>query len=101
MQIAERLERHANAAETALERADGTVEDEARAEYRGIEADVRLCSGLARYHAHKLRAGLDLAFFYMAGAADRLQSAKNHMQSARDQWARPSSTTLMASTTTR
>ena len=86
LQIAERLERHANAAEAALDRADGSVQSEARAEYRGIEADVRLCSGLARYHAHKLRAGLDLAFFYMAGAADRLQSARVHMQSARDQW---------------
>ena len=86
LQIAERLERHAKAAEAALDRADGSVQSEARPEFRGIEADVRLCSGLARYHAHKLRAGLDLAFFYVAGAADRLRSARVHMQSARDQW---------------
>ncbi len=86
LQIAERLERHANAADAALDRADGSVQSEARPEFQGIEADVRLCSGLARYHAHKLRAGLDLAFFYLAGAADRLRSARVHMQSARDQW---------------
>ena len=86
LQIAERLEGHAAAAEAALERASGSVCDAARAEFRGIEADVRLCSGLSRYHAHKMRAALDLAFFYLAGAVDRLQHAKVHMTSARDQW---------------
>ncbi len=86
LQIAERLESHAAAAEAALERGRRAVPGEARAEFLGIEADVRLCSGLARYHAHKLRAALDLAFFYLAGAADRLQPAKVHMTNARDQW---------------
>ena len=85
-QIAERLEAHASAAEAALERGSESVPGEARPEFRGIEADVHLCSGLARYHAHKLRAALDLAFFYMAGATDRLQQAKVHMTNARDQW---------------
>ncbi len=85
-QIAERLDRHANAAEAALERADAAVPDPARAEFRGMQADVRLCAGLARYHAHKLRAALDLAFFYAAGDADRLRTAARHMTEARDQW---------------
>ena len=86
LQIAERLDEHAGAAEAALERGSGSLAAGALPEFRGIEADVRLCSGLARYHAHKLRAALDLAFFYMTGAADRLQQAKVHMTNARDQW---------------
>ncbi len=85
-QIAERLEAHANAAEAALDRGSHAVADGARAEFRGIEADVLLCAGLARYHGHKLRAALDLAFFYTTGAADRLQQAKVHMTNALNQW---------------
>ncbi len=85
-QIADRLDTHAAAATAALERAEGSVPERARAEFRGIDADVRLCSGLGHYHAHKLRAALDLAFFYATGDAERLQRTRTHMAGARDQW---------------
>ena len=85
-QIADRLDAHAEAAVAALERGAESVAETARAEFRGIEADGRLCAGLAHYHAHKLRAALDLAFFYATGEADRLGRARAHMSKARDGW---------------
>ena len=85
-QIAERLEVHAAEALQALDRALRTVSEAGTAELQGVAADVRLCSGLAQYHAHKMRSALDLAFFYATGDVERLCTAKANIVKARDQW---------------
>ena len=86
LQIADQLDAYAADARAALGRAECVIADGARSEFDGIAADVRLCSGLAIYHAHKMRAALNLAFFYATGDSERLDGAQVEMARAWEAW---------------
>jgi hypothetical protein len=84
--IADRLERFAITIERQW--AAAAPEKGATPEWRMTEVDHRLLAELARYHAAKIRAATELAFFESDAQAGRIKLAEAHAVSALDAWKR-------------
>jgi hypothetical protein len=84
--IADRLERIAVDIETAWN--DGAQRRSATPEWRMTEVDHRVLAELAHYHASKMCAATELAFFESDQQAGRIKLAEAHASSAMEAWKR-------------
>ncbi|HEU5315331.1 MAG TPA: hypothetical protein VFX49_04435, partial [Chloroflexota bacterium] len=85
------LEDLAGRADDALDAALQTAcptDDAAARELRGVALDVRIQAQLARYHAAKGSAAIELSWFYATGDLDSLLAAKAPAQRALEEWRR-------------
>jgi hypothetical protein len=84
--IADYLER--SAATIEMHWTDAVAYKGTTPEWRMTEVDHRLLAELARYHAAKIRAATELAFFESDAQAGRIAQAEAHAVSALDAWKR-------------
>ena len=57
-------------------------------EWNGSAPDFQVLASLARYHAHKQRAALNLEWFDLTGNANALAAAKSSLTAGLDEWER-------------
>ncbi len=85
--VAASLEARAKAAQAALEVARRKVRDVRGAEFRRLAADVAIQSGLGRFFAWKLRAGVLFAIYDRTQHKPALEQALKAYRTARAAWA--------------
>jgi hypothetical protein len=71
--------------EAAVNRASTTLGAN-HLEWNGSWPDFKVLASLARYHAHKQRAALNLEWFDVTGNADALAAAKHSVTAGLDEW---------------
>lgn len=86
LQVSRDLDRLAAEALAALATARQQVATPPGAEFRVMEAEVRVQASLAHYHAAKKRAATHLAFFRATGEAGRLAHVCRHAEAAAQAW---------------
>lgn len=86
LRVAEWLDALAGDAEIGLDQAEALVADPAEPGFRRLAIDVRLQSGLGRFFAAKLRAGVGYALYLRTGELGRLRKALDHYRAARSAW---------------
>jgi len=84
--IAERFRRLAVDTMTALKDTQTTSSDAENAELRGTKLDFRILAHMANYHADRLTAGMNLAFYLRTQKAGRLLTALESLRRARQHW---------------
>lgn len=78
-EIADRVEQSLLDAPIALKQQDAT-------QWHRTLVDLRVLARLARYHAQKTLAAMEVAFFELTGDAGRLPTALDHQYKAVEQW---------------
>ena len=73
--------------DAAVSRANATLGAGNR-EWNGSAPDFQVLASLARYHAHKQRAALNLEWFDLTGNANALAAAKSSLTAGLDEWER-------------
>ncbi|WP_274650836.1 hypothetical protein [Paenibacillus humicola] len=86
--VADRLDELAAEAERGLADAEALVRDRESAVYRRWSVDAAVQSGLGRFFAHKLRAGILYALFERTGGRELLEEARSEYRSALGHWKR-------------
>ena len=84
-EVAARLEASASATDQALEKARALVRTGEK-EFWATDMDFRILSGLARYHAQKMRTATRLGFYYRTGDIAQLRQAIQHAETALATW---------------
>ncbi|MFN0101034.1 MAG: hypothetical protein ACKV2U_02970 [Bryobacteraceae bacterium] len=84
-EMASQLERWAVAAGEAMKSA-GDVPSESGKELASTRVDIGVLAALARYHAARLRAGVEYEFFTRGGQRQRLTSAVSQFRHAVGHW---------------
>jgi hypothetical protein len=84
-EIAARLEAISAATEKSLAAAKSLVRG-AEKEFWATDMDFRILSGMARYHAQKIRAATNLGFFYRTGDVGRLRQAVRQAETGLSIW---------------
>jgi len=87
LDVARWLEGFCEKAERHLAEAASQVADANAPSFRRLAIDVRLQSGLGRFFADKLRAGVWYALYERTGDVTALESALKAYRAARDAWA--------------
>jgi hypothetical protein len=82
---ADLLEDIARRIEAAVERASAKIPETNR-EWRGTYPDFKVLASLARYHAHKQRAALNLKWFDTTADRPALERAKANLTSGLHEW---------------
>lgn len=88
--LADRLDAIAAETDSALDQARSLITGEHK-EFWATDMDFRILSGMARYHARKIRAATMLGFFYRTGDIGRLREAIKHGEKGLLLWKRLSS----------
>jgi len=83
--MAQRMTATAVEIEKSLRKADALV-PKTNKEYRATKKDFQILSGMASYFAQKIRAALNLGFFYKLGDYSCLKQAITHAERALDIW---------------
>lgn len=81
------LEGVAGRIDAAVQRAAAAM-PQPNAEWEGTYPDFEVLAMLARYHAHKQRAALNLAWFDATDAAEALESARQNLTAGLAEWER-------------
>lgn len=86
LEVADRLEALAQAAEKHLAAAIAQVSDSADATFRRWAVDIAAQAGIGHFFARKLRAGAAYALFERTGQLEQLQGALQTYRSAKQAW---------------
>jgi len=87
LDVAAWLRGFAQAAADQIKKAEGQIGDRNDPEFRRVAVDVALQSGLGRFFAEKLRAGVFYAIHRRSGDVSALQEAVSSYRKARAAWA--------------
>lgn len=71
-----------------IERAESAAGAQPSPEFVSMLADLKILAGLARYHSHRIKAGLDYAVYKNIGDLHALDEAIQHNARAIDAWER-------------
>ncbi len=85
LDVAFRLEAIALEIDTALDKAYPLVRNSEK-EFWASDKDFRILSGMARYHAQKMRAATSLGFFYRTGDIGQIRQSIRHAEIALEIW---------------
>src|SRR5262249_4525419 len=85
LDTADRLEDIARRIDAAVARASAVLPPDQR-EWKGSAPDFKVLAALARYHAHKQRAALNLAWFDKTGDRAALTDAKASLAAGLTEW---------------
>jgi hypothetical protein len=83
--VATRLDAIASATEKSLDQARPLVRGSEK-EFWATDMDFRILSGMARYHAQKIRAAMRLGFFYRTGDIGQIRQAIRYAETALATW---------------
>jgi hypothetical protein len=84
-ETADRLDDIARRIDDAVTRSSSKMRD-AHREWEGSRPDFQVLASLARYHAHKQRAALNVEWFDTTSNRDALESAKRSLTAAVTEW---------------
>jgi hypothetical protein len=87
LDVAQWLDRFSEAAERHLVAAEARADDPGTPLFRRLAIDTALQSGLGRFFARKLRAGVRYAIYERTGNSTALEAALSDYRAARDAWA--------------
>lgn len=85
LDVASRLEAIASEIDKALDKVYPLVRASEK-EFWATDKDFRILSGMARYHAQKMRAATSLGFFYLTGDIGQIRQAIRHAETALEIW---------------
>lgn len=83
--VASRLEKIASLTDQSLDKARSAIQGNEK-EFWATDMDFRILSGMARYHAQKMRAATRLGFYYRTGDLGQLRQAILHAETALELW---------------
>ncbi|MCZ8517105.1 hypothetical protein O9H85_33100 [Paenibacillus filicis] len=86
LEVADRVEALAEAADRHLASAASVTRDAADADFRRWSVDIAVQAGLGHFFAHKLRAGVSYALFERTGNTELLEHAISSYHTAKAAW---------------
>jgi hypothetical protein len=86
LQVAQRIDAHADSALASLSRLEKSVGARGNAEFTATLEDIRAMALLGKYYAAKIRGATSLALYRSAREEIHRQDAVRHLSQARDHW---------------